>query len=180
MSRPSPLMQRWKAQKAKARRSGYYGRGLMKKVPRGPFLIDMDAMAYSKHASSTRHRDLCRLFGYTAGTSERKKAWESFFDPPNLDVELGDPKLALELRAEQLRLLNEDPHYRLLRFNFVYIEGDESSVFNLSIHFQGTEFFLVEKRVNYLRRSSIYSGKDRMMDLFHLGRIQWAARISLV
>lgn len=176
MARPSGLMQRWKTQKAKARRSGYYGRGLMKKEARGPFLNDMDSVAYSKHASSTRHRDLCRLFGYTAGTSDKKKAWSSFFDPPDLDL---DPKLATELRVEQLRLLNEDPHYRLLRFNFVYIEGDENSMFNLSIHFQGTEYFLVEKRVNYIRRSSIYSDKNRMMDLHHLGRIQWSARVPL-
>lgn len=177
MARPSGLMQRWKAQKAKARRSGYYGRGLMKKEARGPFLNDMDSLAYTKHASSARYRDLCRLFGYTAGTSDKKKAWEALFDPPAVDI---DPKLAVELRVEQLRLLNQDPHYRLLRFNFAYIEGDENSVFNLVIFFEGNEYFLVEKRVNYIRRSSIYSSKDRMMDLHHLGRIQWAARVSLV
>lgn len=177
MARPSGLMQRWKAQKAKARRSGYWGRGLMKGEPKGPFLRDLDAVAYSKHASNTRLRDLCVLFGYS---EEAVNAWKAFYGPPDPAVEAGDPKFVLEKKQELLRKLNEDPNYRLLRFHFVWIEGDENSVFNLSIHFQGTEFFLVEKRVNYLRRSSVYSSKDRMMDLHHLGRIQWAARVPLI
>lgn len=182
MGRPSPLIVKWKQQKAKRRRSGYWGRGLMKGSPKGPFLRDHDAMAYSKHASGTRHRDLCRLFAYTAGTEEKQKAWEAFFDPPTSAFDADgepDPRLQLELRQEQVRLLNQDPYYRLLRFNVVFIQGTEETMFNLSLHFDGNEYFLVEKRVEYLRRSSIYTSRQRMLDLYHLGRIQWAARVSL-
>lgn len=197
MARPSGLMQRWKAQKAKARRSGYWGRGLMKGQPKGPFLKDMDALASSKHASGKRNADMSRLFDLSIDTNWMRMAkrigpelaqaghlavYKLFFEPkePHAGENSIDPKREILDQKQILWMLNNDPKYRYLRFNFVYIDGDENSMFNLSIHFQGAEYFLVEKRMNYIRRSSIYSSKDRMMDLHYLGRIQWAARVPLV
>lgn len=196
MAKRSPLMQKWKLQKAKARRSGYWGRGLMKGHPKGPFMKDLDVVAGNKHASSKRHGDMSRLFdmsidvnwtrmakriGPELANAGKHAVYDLFFKPKEASVGDNniDPKRAIFDEKEQLWMLNHDPRYRFLRFNFVYIEGGEDTMFNLSIHFQGNEYFLVEKRMDYIRRSSIYSNKDRMMDLFHLGRIQWAARVSI-
>lgn len=165
--RPSPLMQRWKTQKARRRRSSYFARGLQSQTGGlNKFMMGTDAMAYNKHASQRRHKELCKLFGIRV----------DLFMPPS---PLGDPKAELERRATELYLLNHEDSQRYLRFSFVFIDGDESSDYSLSIHFSGMEFFLVERTPNFIHRSTIYSSKDKLLRLFDMNRVQWAGRVSI-
>jgi hypothetical protein len=156
----------WSFKPAKPRRASYHSRGLQSGSPRGPFLKDMDGIAYNKHATQKRHVELCRLFGI-------KK--EHVFLPHDA----GDPKLATMDRAQELYELNYNSNTRFLRFSFYFLTGDAESEHNLSHHFQGQEHFLVERRKDYIRRSTIYSTKEHLFLLHKLNRLSWVVKIPV-
>ena len=97
---------------------------------------------------------------------------DSIAQEEELPITLGDPRLEVKARIKELR--KED-----LQREFRAVVLERSKNHWVRLYFRNNTFFLVKNSRGEVRRSVEYEGRDRIMDRWHRGVIQWSRVMTI-